>query len=538
MSDPILFEAFDTGAGSGEGSASLKPLESFGFNGAVAFGRARLFKLTSYGTGVITRSGAGIARIALRSYGNNRSELGYARLPPLASFGSEVGIKPNVALGIVTLPFLTSTGTGIVTRFGAGISYLGTLRTRGLQHANFGVGQLAQIGARGEEVIHNDRYIAIIQSPGYFTATMGPPNFHEHLTERIGFRPIADGDPIQVIIEQLGLAGRPLTMLDALTVITDSMGFADKCAVLYKMIVNEAIGLTGEATPSLFAINAVHEALALALGAGHSVAAFNSITHALAFADALYVAARENITEELGFQNVFAQSLVMRQQLLEELGIGDGTSMHASMGAILEETIGFGDSATTFAEVFETLRDSIEFQVQLQIGDTAYLGWVVNTASKAFVSYENFPFNSFATWEATRPKQYYGMMPDGIYLLSGDKDAEEDINTRIRVGLSNLGTGREKRFPAMYLGLAADGPMLLKVITTDSTNGTRVENWYKLTPRAAGDMRESRVKIGRKLKAVYWDFVIENVDGSNLDLDNVQLQPLVLDRRTRGRDGN
>lgn len=472
----------------------------------------------------------------LKGIATSHENYAFGQLPRLTGYATDIGVHPNLNLAFGQLPNIQGRARGRIRHRGTAFGQLPRMKGIATDLANRAFGQLPRmLGAAGN--IQPQSFLSIIQSAGIVFGSMGGPVIRETITENVGWQISQIADPINVIIERIGLRGVPLSLLDGLTLIGEHMGFADKCAVLYKIIVNESLGLTGDAQPSLLAIELVHEAMGLVLGAGHSVQAFNAITHALAFADAIWVVAKESITEELGFQSAFAQALILREQLVESFGLGVTTDMHAVIGVVVEESLGLGATTATFAEVFETLQDGLEFQVQLQIGDTAYLGWVCNTAAKSFVGYKNYPFNSFATWEQSKPKQYYGMMPDGIYLLSGPKDGDEDIQARIRLGLSNMGTGREKRFPTMYLGYSADGPLLLKVITTDATNGLRSENWYKLTPRASGDMREGRIKIGRALKAVYWDFVIENIDGSQFDLDNVQLQPLVLDRRTRGRDG-
>ena len=40
--------------------------------------------------------------------------------------------------------------------------------------------------------------------------------------------------------------------------------------------------------------------------------------------------------------------------------------------------------------------------------------------------------------------------------------------------------------------------------------------------------------VQRGLKAVDWDFEIENVDGGDFELSSIEFRPLILDRRTRG----
>ena len=50
-------------------------------------------------------------------------------------------------------------------------------------------------------------------------------------------------------------------------------------------------------------------------------------------------------------------------------------------------------------------------------------------------------------------------------------------------------------------------------------------------------MREGRVEPGRGLKAVYFDFIAENVEGSDFEFDVIEFKPLYLERRLRGKAG-
>ena len=106
----------------------------------------------------------------------------------------------------------------------------------------------------------------------------------------------------------------------------------------------------------------------------------------------------------------------------------------------------------------------------------------------------------------------------------------DSITARLRSGLTDLGTRVAKRAPEMYLGYRADGDVLLKVITTSET-GAKVEDWYRLEARPAQDIRESRFKIGRGIKSVYYGWELCNVDGADFEVDSLEWRPLKLDRR-------
>ncbi|MGH8081870.1 MAG: hypothetical protein ACREP7_14950, partial [Lysobacter sp.] len=176
------------------------------------------------------------------------------------------------------------------------------------------------------------------------------------------------------------------------------------------------------------------------------------------------------------------------------------------------------------------LRDSLQLMFRLQLEDGEYVAWVMNTESRSLAKYTNYPFNSFMRVGG----KYYGATDTGIYLLEGDNDDGDAIRGKLRAGLSSMGSRLLKRFPYVYFGYTATGDVLLKVVVANAEDAVREAHVYRLAARAAGDMREGRVPVGRGLKNVYWDWVIENVDGAQLAIDTVEFLPMQLERRVRG----
>lgn len=167
--------------------------------------------------------------------------------------------------------------------------------------------------------------------------------------------------------------------------------------------------------------------------------------------------------------------------------------------------------------------------MDISLGDTEddqYTAWVLNTKTLGATQYDNFDFNSFAAFNNTS----YAAKSDGIYELTGDTDQGADIIAEIRTGQLKIGNGKETRVPSAYLGMKTDGSMVMKTVT-DDPNGMKTENWYAVETRVADAMRTTRVKFGRGLKSVYWQFALSNVDGSDFELASLELLPVILDRR-------
>jgi hypothetical protein len=173
------------------------------------------------------------------------------------------------------------------------------------------------------------------------------------------------------------------------------------------------------------------------------------------------------------------------------------------------------------------LADGADVFASLRIGSEEFSGWVINTETRATSEYTNFPFNSFAQFAG----KCYGASEDGIYELTGDDDAGTPIDAFIRTGLMDFGSRQLKRMPDVFVGFssASATPLILKVITT--TKDGKVEDWYDIVESPATATREGRFKVGRGLKAVYWQLELHNKGGADFDLDSIEWLPLALTRR-------
>lgn len=179
------------------------------------------------------------------------------------------------------------------------------------------------------------------------------------------------------------------------------------------------------------------------------------------------------------------------------------------------------------------LREAIGLTIGLEFDDGRYIAWTLNTESGGLSSYSNYPFNSYFKLG----QRYYGVHAGGIVELVGDTDAGTAIAARLRFGMFDFNDRHEKTYEDAFLGVAANGDLLLKVIFVTNKGqhaGKKVMAVYKVNYRPSGSQRDTRAKIGRGVQAVDFDFVLENVDGADFDLSNIQFNPVVGARRTRG----
>lgn len=153
--------------------------------------------------------------------------------------------------------------------------------------------------------------------------------------------------------------------------------------------------------------------------------------------------------------------------------------------------------------------------------------WVVNIETGASSRYENFNYASLTA----RAGRMFATKADGVYVLEGDTDNGTIIKASIATGVTNFPDDKDagkagalKRLPAVYLGVAADKTMYLKIVTEGQ------ERMYRTRSNNAALMQQ-RVDPGRGLRATYYSFEVYNSEGSDFDLDTLEFVPVKLSRR-------
>jgi len=151
----------------------------------------------------------------------------------------------------------------------------------------------------------------------------------------------------------------------------------------------------------------------------------------------------------------------------------------------------------------------------------------MHTEAQALSQYDNFPFNSFARLGNV----YLGASDEGVFAIGGDTDDGAIIAAAARVGISDFGTSLLKRVDRAYIGYRTDGNLIMRVIT-DEVN----QRDYLVEASGASGLHGNHVRIGRGLRARYWQFEILNQNGADFELNMIELKPTRLHRRIGGGD--
>lgn len=384
---------------------------------------------------------------------------------------------------------------------------------------------------------------ALMQSQGYMNVMVGSATRLPLIDDLLALD-TTDGQAIWHLESTAQLFAPARSVLTGLSRLRDEARLSDKASVILRLLLDAGVVLGGAATQNVTIANQLLDSITLMTGLTNVAEFRHLVTTALAMGDAIHRMHAESLTDsvtlgdrinrgehasltsEAALTDSIASAKLYFAQLMDEAVLADVANRSVLFSAVVLDTVEMGETLTSALQALLRVSDGIVLTATIQVDNGVYTAWVCHTATRAFTQYENYPFNSFAEFDGV----YMGCAPDGIYELTGDTDDGDPIQSRIRTALDNMGTGRQKRMPAMYLGYTSTGTVVLKVITT-SDAGDKEENWYELAEQPAKATREGRIKVGRGLKSVYWGFELCAKDGAKFSLEDVQLFPMVLDRR-------
>lgn len=143
-------------------------------------------------------------------------------------------------------------------------------------------------------------------------------------------------------------------------------------------------------------------------------------------------------------------------------------------------------------------------------------GFCMNLSHFGVTEYENYPFNSFADYHGTGI--YIGAGEDGIFVLDGNDDNGVKIDARIQGGTEDLWKDFIKRLREGFVNMRG-GPLRFRIIRDEG----RLDSVIRDLVSVKNTMHEERVKIPRGLKNQFNAFILENVEGSDFDLESFRV---------------
>lgn len=152
-------------------------------------------------------------------------------------------------------------------------------------------------------------------------------------------------------------------------------------------------------------------------------------------------------------------------------------------------------------------------------------GIAVNLKRVAPTQYRNFDFNSMCVFNGVA----LAANVDGLFTMDdAETDNGTEIDSYIEFPTSDLGVLTAKRFRKVYIGYETSGSIKVTVKVDGGADQS-----YTLSPDQVGQIQHRGIlPMSRSQKGVYWIFKVENVDGADFSVDNIEGIPVVM---TKGR---
>ena len=151
----------------------------------------------------------------------------------------------------------------------------------------------------------------------------------------------------------------------------------------------------------------------------------------------------------------------------------------------------------------------------------SYESYAVNLATGAVTRYTNYPFDNIVRFG----NKFFGIRADGIFELTGETDDGANIDATLTTFMTKFGADNLKRVKWLYLfGRMGEGVN----VTFKPDEGLGYT--YPSVGVDDGTIRMHRARPGGKIRGTYYEFTIQNVNGSKFHIDRVEA---IVDTTTR-----
>ncbi|WP_024647732.1 hypothetical protein [Pseudomonas syringae] len=224
-----------------------------------------------------------------------------------------------------------------------------------------------------------------------------------------------------------------------------------------------------------------------------------------------------SIIESLTLRSGVDALLTMDANLADHLMLLDDTNIGLVISALLESRIGIADaSVRSSRDVFEYVNSITGLSGLYDFTGSTYS---TNIATGAVSRYAGFDFDAFCRVGMST----YGLRKDGLYLIGGETDVGAFIGARADFGAEDFGIAQNKRVGNVFMGLATDGQVYVRTI--EDGDEQMIYRAYQRRSEFRADMQRGRASR-------FWRLRLEVVEGSHVELDNIEWVLTQTGRRT------
>ena len=330
-----------------------------------------------------------------------------------------------------------------------------------------------------------------------------------------------------VLHSMIRLDDKSNRMLELLRRLEDRIGLSDLVEHVFAATMASSVALGDSVAASEIRLMALIDHITMVGGASSTQEATRAIAIMLALHDAAAKPVIGTMLSSMVLTGELSNEIEAYAHALDQIRLAATTGGTLLLTATLHDSVLLGDGTNRLLEITRAIKESIAVCATLSIAGEGYTAWVMGMDSKAVWTYDDYPFNSFATVGGKR----LAAGPDGISELGGEDDNGSAIAWAIQTGMTNLGTMFKKRLDCAYIGYTSDGQVGLSTIATDPADGARVQYNFVLEKavNAKDETTPNRIKLGRGIEAVYFSFRLAGT--GPFSLSNARILKLNTSRR-------
>jgi hypothetical protein len=185
------------------------------------------------------------------------------------------------------------------------------------------------------------------------------------------------------------------------------------------------------------------------------------------------------------------------------------------------DEIALEDLVTPNGTFSESLAEIVLFIPVKDEPNISFNTYSFNSRINAVSEYTNYNFNSYTVYQ----NRAYGASSEGFYLLEGCTDNEDPIVVKLRTAAMDFGTSNLKSIPQVYLGIAQDSSIIMKV----AVDG-KAETYHKLD-LATNHLGTQRIKLPKGHIGRWFQFELESETVSEFNLDSIEFYLMPFRRK-------
>lgn len=226
-----------------------------------------------------------------------------------------------------------------------------------------------------------------------------------------------------------------------------------------------------------------------------------------------------NASDLMMVADVFVSDPVLLGILTDSLALGYSLDVLLAMDASLDDYLILMDSMSATQVLEAMLREKLVFSDVPSAIQAAASQYATNLVTGAVGRYQGYDFHGFVGVGMDS----FGWKPGGLYKLGQPIEEAEALSAFIEFAAEDFGTALRKRIDTVFIGVATNGEMLLRMTPDDGPELVYCARAYGPTARAY---------MSKGVTSRFWRMKLEVSNATQVELDNVEWLVMPTTRRT------